>query len=334
MEKNTDTFLKIIDREKDEVLISKWVAFILNPNNTTPKIIEKLLIETEDKSDEADFLKLFRDGENKLMYIKSEEHIANSGIVDIMIQFNKFWIIIENKVDAGETTNQSERYEEYGKKQNVPIKYILLKPNYNQNKLINEKFVTLHYNKFAEILKSIDKQDLQYEENEIYIKELIRHSELYLTIRHTDSISILKSNTNKQKLLEKIKEKFNMYNNDEYETHANIRYNCIQLWKKGWNTKKEISNYKGIHYEILFLKDFDTLCEKNIQVYFDIHNESMNNRVPKDVIPKAQGVYNKKYDFDTDENAEKSIKEIVDILKQISDENDDKIDKKIKEYMN
>ena len=110
MYKNVDTFLKIIDREKDEVLISKWVSFILNPNNTSPKIIEEILKETKSDKDEVNFLELFYEQNGEIMYIKNEENIGN-GSVDIMIQLEKFWIIIENKINARETSDQSIRYE-------------------------------------------------------------------------------------------------------------------------------------------------------------------------------------------------------------------------------
>ena len=327
MYKNIDTFLKIIDREKDEVLISKWVAFILNPDNTSPKIIEEILKETNSETDEVDFLKLFHEQNDELMYIRNEENIGN-GSVDIMIQLKKFWIIIENKVNARETSDQSIRYEKYGKKQKLPIKYILLKPNYNTYELQNENFITIYYSKLAEILKGISIKDLKHQENYIYIQEFIKHCEIYLSSRTPDKSDIEKSEENKQKLLRKVKEAFNIYNSNEYETHDNIRYNCIQVWKKGWNPPKEISNYKGVHYEVVFMKEeFEFLNKKAVRVYLEIHNESTNNRIPKEIIPKKQSLFNKLYDFDTDENVEKSINEIATKLKQIANENDKNIDK-------
>lgn len=323
MYENTDTFLKIIDREKDECLISKWVSFLINPNNTTIKIIEELLLRTVSEKDKVDFVKLFRESDTKLNFIRHEE--PANGRVDIMVQFNKFWIMIENKVDANETGNQSIRYEQFGNAQEKPVKYILLKPNYNQYELKNQNFVTIYYNEFADILRNINKEELRFEDNYVYMQEFIRHTDLYLAEKVRDNKSIVTSEENKFKIIEKIKEVFNIPYSD-YETHKKIRYNCVQIWKKGWNTKKEISNYKGVHYEIVFLKDFDYLCEKGIRVYLCIHNESIKGRVPRDILPKSQDMYNNKYDFDTKENSEKSINEIVKKLKEIADENDKFID--------
>lgn len=329
MYENTDTFLKIIDKEKDECFISKWVSFLINPNNTTLKIIEKLLIKTASEKDKVDFVKLFNQKDTRLNYIRPEE--PANGRVDIMVQFNTFWIMIENKVDANETGNQSVRYEQFGKKQEKPVKYILLKPNYNFYELKNENFVTIYYNEFADILREISKEELKFEDNYVYMQEFIRHSDLYLTEKKRDYNSIEKSEENKLKIIEKIRAVFNIPNSD-YETHKNIRYNCVQVWKKGWNTQKEISNYKGVHYEILFLKEFDYLCEKGIRVYMCIHNESTNGRIPKEILPKSQDIYNNKYDFDTEENTEKSINEIVTKLYEIAMDNDKIIDNIIQKY--
>ena len=328
---NTDTFLKIIDREKDECSISKWVSFLINPNNTTIKVIEKLLMKTVSEKDKVDFVKLFNDPETKLNYIRPEE--PANGRVDIMVQFNKFWIMIENKVDANETGNQSVRYEQFGNAQDKPVKYILLKPNYNQYELKNENFVTIYYNEFADILREISKKDLRFADNYIYLQEFIRHADLYLTEKVRDYKSNITSDENKLKIVDKIREVFDMPYSD-YETHRMPKYNCIQVWKKGWSTKKEISNHKGVHYEIVFLKDFDYLCEKGIRVYLCIHNESMNGRIPKTDLPKSQDMYNNKYDFDTEENAEKSINEIVTKLKEIADDNDKIIDSIIEKNRN
>ena len=330
MYENTDTFLKIIDKEKDECSISKWVSFLINPNNTTFKILEKLLIKTASKRDKVDFVELFNESDTKLNYIRPEE--PANGRVDIMVQFNKFWIMIENKVNADETGNQSIRYEEFGNTQDKPVKYILLKPDYNHYELKNENFVTIYYKEFADILREISKEDLKFEDNYIYIQEFIRHTDLYLTERIRDYKSILKSDENKLKIVDKIREVFNIPYSD-YQTHKMPRYNCIQVWKKGWNTQKEISNYKGIHYEILFLKDFDYLCEKGVRVYMCIHNESTKGRIPKEILPKSQDIYNDKYDFDTQENAEKSINEIVKKLSEIARDNDKMIDSIIEKYI-
>lgn len=329
MYENTDTFLKIIDREKDECAISKWVAFLINPNNTTSKIIEEILIKTASEKDKVDFIKLFQNQDTKLTYIKPEE--PANGRVDIMVQFNTFWIMIENKVDANETGNQSERYEQFGNNQDKPVKYIILKPNYNHYELKNENFVTLYYNDLADILRNISKEDLNYEDNYIYMQEFIRHADLYLTEKVRDYKSITISDKNKLKIIDKIREVFNMPFS-EYETHKIPRYNCIQVWKKGWSTSKEISNHKGVHYEIVFIESFDYLCEKGIRVYLCIHNESSNRRIPKEVLQKSQDMYNNKYDFDTEENAEKSINEIVNKLKEIADDNDKMIDDIIECY--
>ena len=272
MSGNVDTFLKILDKEKDEELISKWVAFVLHPHNTTPKILEKIL-EITSADDEVDFVQLYHSSECELRYIQTEARITENSIIDILLLFTNFGIIIENKVNASETSDQSIRYEEYGKSLGKPVKYILLKPDYNPHTLQNESFVSLQYSQLSEILKGITSSELVHEENYIYVEELIRHIDLYLTKVETTAEDIRKSDEVVNELVDRIKQTLDM---TIYGTRDKVKYNCIQIWKKGWNTGEEYTNYKGLHYEILFLKEeFSNLCrESGVRIYFDIHNET------------------------------------------------------------
>lgn len=318
---NADTFLKILDKEKDEVSITKWVTFLLNPNNTTHKIIEKILEVTNEVNEENNFLKLYNSKDCVLKYISSEARITDDSIIDILLIFNNFGIIIENKVGADETSDQSLRYEQYGKTLGIPIKYILLKPDYNPHTLQSPKFITLNYSQLSEILKSISESDLEKKENNIYIKEFVKHSDLYLTKIEISEKDIHESENIIYEIINRIKNTIDM---TKYQTRDKAKYNCIQIWKNGWNTSKEISNYKGLHYEILFLKEeFYNLGNKNgVRIYFDIHNESTNGRIPKELIPKNQNLFNKIYYFDTNENKDMSINEIINKLQEIINEYD------------
>ena len=84
----------------------------------------------------------------------------------------KFWFIIESRINAQETGNQSDRYVQIEKKQNIPIKYIYLKPDYNHHKLQNQKFVEFSYSKLLKILKEIKYCNLSKAETFISNKSL------------------------------------------------------------------------------------------------------------------------------------------------------------------
>ena len=206
-----------------------------------------------------------------------------------------------------------------------------MKPDYNPHTLQNESFVSLQYSQLSEILKGITSSELVHEENYIYVEELIRHIDLYLTKVETTAEDIRKSDEVVNELVDRIKQTLDM---TIYGTRDKVKYNCIQIWKEGWNTGEEYTNYKGLHYEILFLKEeFSNLCrESGVRIYFDIHNETARNRIPKELIPKKNNLYNKTFYFNTRENIEKSIDEIVTKMKEIIDEYDEVIDRKLAEF--
>ena len=165
----SDTFLSILNRSNDENMISRLVAFVLDPTKTTPKILEKLLLETQSKQDAADFVALFHDPENRFRIVQPEKQISPRSRLDILIQFSKFWIVIENKIDADETGKQSLNYEEDLQHAHVPIKYIFLKPEYNPHSLQNKHFTLITYTQLAAILKSISMADFKQPENYVYL---------------------------------------------------------------------------------------------------------------------------------------------------------------------
>lgn len=329
-----NTFLKIIGKNDDEVIISSLVAFLLNPNNTTLKIIEKLLIKTKSEQDSADFVNLFYQDKNEFLSVNTEEWISRNSRVDIIIKFSEFWIVIENKIDANETGDQSLRYEKDLEKVNKPIKYICLKPDYNTVDLSNKHFVTIHYSEFAEILKQISIHEFEKQENYIYVNELIKHVEGYLMSKNeieiTEDVEFYienRSRVNKivenysiqcknvrNKLINKIKETFDIKDSfeDKYKIAVKLAYNCIQIWKTNWPN--------SIHYEIGY--DLVNILGKDIEIIFRIDNESGKYKS----IAKIESMYKDRYSFDNLENIEISINKIANKLKEIADENDLRID--------
>lgn len=342
MDRIKDTFLSIVGKSKDEVLITKMVAYILNPANTTLEIIEKILISTQSEKDSADFVKLLKDKDNHFWNITTENSEDISGTVDIVMKATKFWIIIENKINAQETGNQSDRYAEVEKKQEIPIKYIHLKPDYNHHKLKNNKFVEFSYSQLLEILKSIEFTKLNKEESYTYITDIINHIENFLIGEYSDNWKKIKSE-NKYKtsnnlsnmLLDKLKDVFDTDN--AYSVNFYEKFNCFQIWKNSWNSSEEIISRRGIHYEIVFrdlsFYELNYVSKKNVEVSFVIHNESKGkNKIPLNCLKRETFIYASTYNLEDKESIKKSVESIALKMKELSEKNDSKIEQIVSKY--
>lgn len=328
------TFLSIINKNFDEVTISRCITFLLNPEYTTLRIIEELINITQDKNDEADFLQLFNDDITEFESIYAEEVVSSRSRLDIVIKFSTFWIVIENKINSYENNDQSLRYEADLRNQtDLPIKYICLKPQYNKCKIKNNKFSIVYYKQIADILKKITKYDMKEADNYLYLEDFIKHMEGYLMseneIQISEDVEFYIDNKNiiddilinykkqcelvKSKLEQIVVNKFG----DEYETYCS-RYGYMQIWKKSWNNE----NYNGIHYEILC--DFNHIIGYDVKVKFAVHNEMRTKKVYPQI--KHQVVKENKYNLDSSKNIEKSLNEIATQMYNIAEEYNKKID--------
>lgn len=330
-----DSFLSIIGKPKDEVLMTKLVAYILTPANTTSEIIEKILIATKSPKDTVDFVKLLHEGANNFWDIKSENGYDIDGTADIIMKATKFWVVIENKINAQETGDQSDRYAEIEAKQNIPIKYIHLKPDYNHYKLQNKKFVEFSYSQLLKILKEIKFVNLTKEQSFIYITDMINHIEHYLVGDYSNNWDRVK-NDNKLKTSNHISDKLvdalnKAFRDNEYTVYFYERFNCFQIWKNSWNNQNDIRNRKGIHYELCFknlqLYELNYLSRKGVEVDFVIHNETKKGyRIPFEYLKRETYLYDKTYDLDTEENINKSVQEIANKMKELAKQYDSMID--------
>lgn len=335
-----NTFFNIIGKSKDEVIISSMIAFLINPNNTSIEIIEKILEHTKSDKDQYNFVELLNNDNTINPYINTEEWISKRSRLDIIIKFSSFWIVIENKIDSNENNDQSLKYEEDLRKQtNLPIKYICLKPNYNQCELKNKNFANMTYGDFIQILKQVSIYNFNKKENYIYMEELIKHVEGYFMsekeleisediefyIENKEKITQIENNYKKQceivtqKLEEKVKEKLG----PEYKVYvsSSMKWQYLQVWKDNW----ENSNHDGIHYELW--GKINELLNKETEIVFAVHNENRTKNKYSNI--KSVDLEKIKYRFDTSENVEISINMIVEKLYKIAQENDLEIDEEI-----
>ena len=311
------TFLQIINRSMREIVISKYLAFLLDERNTTFKILEKILIKTYKSIDNINF------EERQLEEVYTEYQISVNNRLDIFIKYSNFWIVIENKILAGESKeNQTVCYkEELGKKNinNVPIFYLYLKLKENLSKPSEGDFKVITYEDLYSILDGLQEKDLRKRENykflldfKIHIKERLMkmfnldtdEMKFYL-----DSETKLKKISNlyhencnlvKNALVDAFKEKFG----NEFEIHETNKY--IQVYKKNWDNGM-------LHFELLFKENgsnFENIISQNEQTFlFCLHNEGKFC----DDFTKDKRIRDKeeKFKFDSSKNIVASIENIV-----------------------
>lgn len=339
-----------------ETLISSWLAFLFNPNlNGIGDLTIKKLLESLNLNDEYDIDTM--NFENT--YTEKPDRI------DILIEYDKLLIVIENKIDSYEHNNQTERYFKFieeEKKDNKEVIYIYLKPNYNKSlptKIYdknNNGFRVLTYKELLNSLKTINESDYEEKDKYKYLKEFLISGERFMKneeIEYTDSIkfyieneTILNQlNSEYTELNKKINTKLrfdilsylknlnNKYETDMDENSTARASNYIQYYLPNWKNE----NRKGIHFEIL-INDGKVLS-KNIVVTVVLHIESdiqgeLLSKLEKNGFAKNTYYNGKKIeyvltnlDFTSNEKYEESKNKILEKLKLLVNKYEDTINR-------
>ena len=321
MKKTPKTFLQILDKAYSEVPISKCLAFFLDEKNTNRNVIKHLLMKST-KNEAVDFVDLLEFA--TFEGVQTEYSISQQSRLDIIIKYSTFWIVIENKINTYESKeNQTVDYEKQIKNtntNNVPIKFIYLKPKFNESKPSNKNFVELLYGDLLDILKPLKEEELNDRENYIYLKDFIKHIEEFLMkdnrsiidekalefyLKNKDKIEYV-INTYKQQSLNLRKLIVNSLENKfpTFKVHDTTSY--IQIFKENWENRGST----GIHFEILPSTNWDSLLgNKPIKIRFALHNENNTRNKYPDI--KHQTIKSCDFIFDNQENIAKSIEKII-----------------------
>ena len=336
--KKQETFLNILNKSTDEVLISKYLAYLLNEKNTTSKILFNILSSLNVSEN---LLEITKDAQ--FVNIDTEFAISKSNRLDIFIRYNNFWVIIENKIFAWESKpNQTIEYEKDINKLNVdkvPVFYIYLKPNYNTSIPANKNFHTLYYKNLKDIMRQISINDLTNQNAYFFLQDFIIHMENYLMkylnldddsinfyIENKKSLDNIIKNYNEQcknvrnLLVEALENKFK-----GFLVHPTNSY--IQVYKQHW----ENQGSTGIHFELIPLNaNYETLIRKEpVRIKFAIHNEK-NTKNKYNI--QQEKICTISYNFDKTENIMNSIEQIVIQAENIINHYADKIDQEIAEH--
>lgn len=325
------TFLDVLRKVNNEEIISNWLSFLFNPkiNGLGDKIAQILL----DICDSNINLK-----EQEFKYIKREEYIEDKKRIDILIEYSKTLIVIENKIGSWENGNQTKKYFNYIEKikQDKDVIYIYLKPKWNSSnpskRKTNEEngFRVVCYEQLIDELKKININDYKSEnrykytyletfiqEGERYLKmdnEISINDEVKFYLKHEEEWKEIekrynnKNNNLRKRLVETIKESFFQETGIEYKVFEGKNY--IQIFRENWN-----KNHNGMHYELLS-SELNELLGAKRKIRQEIHFEINTPIKEKEQKEKLKAYYSKEklikeYDFTTYENIEKSINEIT-----------------------
>ena len=327
------TFLSIIDKTKNEVVISKVLAFLMNPLNTTIKILQGVLrlesVGQEELADELDAAGYIDD--------KVTEISLDAGRIDLFFKFTNCWIVIENKIDSYENGEQTKRYVESVERLNgdgIQTVYLYLKPKYNGSlPLDNRRFVVVYYEELLEILKQCSVYDFKYKENYVFMEDFITHMEGYIMtksslefgkdiefyMQNKKTLNIIRNNYLKQcnlvkdLLLRKLEEAL-----PDYLMYSASGY--IQIYKDHWHNERK----NGIHYEILYSPE---IIGKDISVVFVLHVEREARQYAASLAEICKSIEKTvTMDFSDSDSAGESINEIVGMTEKAVREYTQKID--------
>ena len=334
-----------------EVLVSKWVEFILNPlangvgNLPLSKLLE--LVNKEINLDELEF-----------QSIETEVATDNLRRIDIFIKYDGLWVVIENKIESYENNEQTNDYYKYVEsiKGNNQVVYIYLKPNYNNSLPLSNAFKVVTYDKFIGKLKEISEFDFNDKEKYKYIKEFIisggrfmksEEIEMSESLRfYIDNLDKFESIANDYK--DKNKKLFNLISNRVLDVlNSNeIKYkstksvaNYIQFYKDNWKN----TQHTGIHFEIMFNVSYANANVLGKKMGTDIvlhienkidENDLINLEVNDITKKSSQALFNNipvkehfELDFTTSDGINESINMIIDVLKKYRDKYEDIIDR-------
>ncbi len=325
-----------------EVFVSQWLAYLFDETKCGcgRECVKALLrsVLVNHKIDDYVFEE-----------VKTEVATFDDKRIDILIKFDKLWIVIENKIYSGEHDNQTQIYYDYieGKREGKEVVYIYLKPIKEEPSC--KHFVNLTYQKLIAELKNITNLDFVEKEKYKYLKEFIESGERFVEnyeVTERDQLyfnnykmidELVKDYNDKNERLkkniadeiEKLLEK--KYPKDKFKTNHKSTY--IQIFKEGWKNKKD----DGVHFEIQFLDPKHLVLNPKVDFKVVLHVEKMIDDKQREKLAKVGVVHNtefKEVRFDFSDCA--LAKDLVEIvakglyekgLKHFIDEYAEKIDK-------
>lgn len=332
-------FLDVIHREDKEDIITEWLAFFFDPQRCGSDKPLRLFCESLG----VEYL------ENTYVEVETQYVLDNNRRLDLWIKMDNAWIVIENKINSWENSDQTKAYKsaisKLAKEESIQdVKYVYLKPEYNPSKPTCKDFEIVTYGDLAEIWMEIWRMDFSLVDNGAeyyYFAELMKlikgRYAMDQEIQFKDNTIIYLANINeftavkksieedgkivKNKLLSLLGEVFP--SEEGWKVYIPTKQpSYIQFYKEKWS--------KNLHFEIGFTKKnryevyFNRLIAKEVYIDFRLHAEygckkPYGELVDKIVHENRYCFCEERYNFGDAENCIESLNDIAKRLQEIKE---------------
>lgn len=354
LKEKTVTMANILGIEGKETYITKWFAYLIDPNTFNDSSILQYIIELY--NEKLSFEKKIEVDSFSNVEVSTEVSLLDYGIIDILITMDECIIGIENKIYSGLGTEQLKRYstglEEYvsreynndeNKRIDLPKVKILLTPEINDAKQ-KDGFIKITY---EEIVGKLNKYVVNWEESVraslylkdfiVYIKEFLKEEEELISeewysylVQNYDNLKTVYEQgeialKNLKKLIEQRIEQMNTTEDEGIWSIGMTRNSScfwVQAFFSDWNTYK-------VHYEFIFpeatkgfliptelVLNLDVESEESRTVLKNIELGKKNNQIKKILLNPKDISHN--------------LDELFDELKKWHKEKFEKIDTELK----
>lgn len=300
IEDNSPSFLEVIGRYYDENIISRYLLYIFTHNiDLLNQILRSCYQDSFTNIDSISF--------STNEYVISESRRIDILIEGIDIDASKVLIVIENKINSSEHSNQCR---EYFNDCNIIYKeykqyYLFLYPDYNLfiKELSDSHFKKITYSKLLELIDSLENKT-------IYENDFIKLISNQLRSRPMDELKTflvnhyyqIQGNMNSidkdiDNIFNEFKDQFIKLNKGflaEYaDSHRTLRfYKEDPKWWNGW----KVSNEERIYFYI------ELKCEGNLDFYLQrtlkVYSKNPNTRINRyilDIISSGTKLVSKRY---------------------------------------
>lgn len=281
IEDNSTSFLEVIGKYYDENIISKYLLHILTHNID---LLNQILRTCYQDS----FTNI-----DSISFSTTEYVISNSKRIDILVEgididASKALIVIENKINSSEHSNQCKEYFDDCKIRYKEYKqyYLFLYPDYNLSikDLSDSHFKKITYSKLLELIDLLKNRTIYENDFVKLISNKLRSRPMdelkTFLVNHYYQIQENMNLINKEldNIFNEFKEQFIKLNEgflaDYADSHRTLRfYKEDSKWWNGW----QVSNEDRIYFYI------EIKCEGNLDFYLQrtlkVYSKDMNSMI-------------------------------------------------------
>lgn len=359
----TNTMVKILGIEGRETYITKWLAFLLDPNNYgNPDILNALLGIYNEKllnsnTTKHSSVELITDASS--VEVTYEFVLNENGRIDLLIESNDFLIGIENKIFATLGNQQLKRYnqalnqlikekKESEKQDGVNERdrecvLIFLTPS-KHSESESDGFIKITYKELVEKLKELHIDWIKRPRESLYLKDFITYVDeylegeeqmeskewmIYLSEHYEELQTIYEQGGQALSYFVKMLEQRVENLNGDTEINSSGEWSIgnspkNRKWIQVWY---DDWNKYNVHYEFIFDKDTQNfLIPRNLILNLDVENENSKKVLQ---MKKNTKILKKELKFQAEEEIDIIINEFFEKLKEFHNEHYQEISKNL-----